>query len=123
AQHVYEQGDFDSCVSRAYFAVFHVEIAALVKLTPFRQARWGHDRVQAEFNRRLIQDQKRFPAALRFIHNDLIGRRHMADYAAQHVKYLDTIFRMKSRHFWYPRYRSEQLSPLTKRKSECECSR
>jgi uncharacterized protein (UPF0332 family) len=85
AQHAYEQGDFDSCVSRAYFAVLHVEIAALVKLTPFRQERWGHDRVQAEFNRRLIHNQKRFPAALRFIHNDLIGRRHMADYAAQHV--------------------------------------
>ena len=65
--------------------MLHVEIAALVKLTPFRQARWGHDRVQAEFNRRLIHNQKRFPAALRFIHNDLIGRRHMADYAAQHV--------------------------------------
>jgi uncharacterized protein (UPF0332 family) len=33
----------------------------------------------------LIRNQKRFPAALRFIHNDLIGRRHTADYAAQHV--------------------------------------
>jgi uncharacterized protein (UPF0332 family) len=85
AQSAYEQGDCDSCVSRAYFAVFHVEIAALVKLTPFRQERWGHDRVQGEFNRRLIQEQKRFSAALRFIHNDLIGRRHMADYTAQHV--------------------------------------
>ena len=54
-------------------------------LTAFRQERWGHDRVQAECNRRLIHEQKRFPAALRFIHNDLIGRRHMADYIAQHV--------------------------------------
>jgi len=85
AQHAYEQGDFDSCVSRAYFAVFHVEIAALLQLTSFRQERWGHDRVQAEFNRRLIHEQKRFSAALRFIHNDLIGRRHMADYTNQHV--------------------------------------
>src|SRR5688572_10796119 len=84
AQHAYEQGDCDSCVSRAYFAVFHMEIAVLLKLTPFRQERWGHNRVQAEFNRRLIQEQKRFSAALRFIHNDLIGRRHMADYTAQH---------------------------------------
>ena len=50
-QHAYAQGDFDSCVSRAYFAVFHVEIAAVVQLTSFRQERWGHDRVQAEFNR------------------------------------------------------------------------
>ena len=65
--------------------MFHGEIAALVKLTPFRQEHWGHDRVQAESNRRLIHEQKRFSAALRFIHNDLIGRRHMADYTAQHV--------------------------------------
>ena len=85
ARHAYEQGDGDSCVSRAYVAVLHVEIAALVKLTPFRQERWGHDRVQAEFHRRLIHAQKQFSASLRFIHTDLIGRRHMADDTAQHV--------------------------------------
>lgn len=60
-------------------------LASLLKLTPFRQERWGHDRVQAEFNRRFIRDQKVFSASLRFIHNDLIGRRHTADYSAQHV--------------------------------------
>src|SRR5262245_5541057 len=36
AQSAYEEGDFDSCASRAYFAVFHVEIAAgLVKTGDF----------------------------------------------------------------------------------------
>jgi uncharacterized protein (UPF0332 family) len=85
AQLAYEHNDFDSCVSRAYFAVFQAEIASLLKLTSFRQERWGHDRVQAEFNRRLIRDQKVFPASLRFIHNDLIGRRHIADYSPQQV--------------------------------------
>jgi len=85
AQLAYDHDDFDSCVSRAYFAVFQIEIACLLKLTSFRQERWGHDRVQAEFNRRLIRDQKVFSASLRFIHNDLIGRRHTADYSAQYV--------------------------------------
>jgi uncharacterized protein (UPF0332 family) len=85
AQLAYEHDDFDSCVSRSYYAVFQAEIASLFKLTPFRQERWGHDRVQAEFNRRLIRDQKVFPASLRFIHNDLIGRRHTADYSPQQV--------------------------------------
>lgn len=85
AQSAYAQGDFDSCASRAYFAVFHGEIAALVKLTEFRQDRWGHDRVQEEFNRRLIRARKIFPASLRSTHNDLIGRRHLADYTAQHI--------------------------------------
>jgi uncharacterized protein (UPF0332 family) len=82
APHAYAQGDVDSCVSRAYVAVLHGEIAALVKRPPFRQERWGHDRVQAECNRRLRHDQTRLSAALRLMHNDLIGRRHMTDATA-----------------------------------------
>jgi len=85
AQSAYEQGDSDSCASRAYFAVSQAEIAALIKLTEFRQEQWRHERVQAEFNRRLIQARKVFPASLRSIHDDLIGRRHTADYTDQHV--------------------------------------
>jgi uncharacterized protein (UPF0332 family) len=85
AQRAYEQGDFDSSASRAYFAVFQAEIAALIKLMEFRQTHWGHDRVQAEFNRRLIQARKVFPASISSIHDDLIGRRHTADYSGQHL--------------------------------------
>ena len=85
AQRAYDHSDFDSCASRSYFAVFQVEIAALLKLTDFRQDRWGHDRVQEEFNRRLIRARKLFPASLRFVHNDLIGRRHLADYSDQQL--------------------------------------
>jgi uncharacterized protein (UPF0332 family) len=83
AQSAYEQGDFDSCASRAYFAVLQAEIAALIKLTEFRQEQWRHERVQAEFNQRLIQARKVFPASLRSTHDDLIGRRHTADYTDQ----------------------------------------
>jgi hypothetical protein len=68
AQQAYEQGDVDSYVSRAYFAVLHSESAALVQLTPFRQDRWGRDRVQAECHRRLIQEWKLFAASLRCTH-------------------------------------------------------
>jgi uncharacterized protein (UPF0332 family) len=85
AQHAFEQRDFDSSASRAYFAVFQAEIAALIKLTDLRREEWRHERVQAEFNQRLIQARKVFPASLRSIHDDLIGRRHIADYADQHV--------------------------------------
>ena len=75
-----DAGEYDPAVSRAYYAVFHAEIAALLKLTDFRPPRWDHDRVQAEFNRRLIHARKVFSTALRFIHNDMLGRRHIADY-------------------------------------------
>ena len=78
-------GEYDSCVSRAYYAMFQAEIAALIKLTDFRPSQWGHGRVQAEFNRRLIHAQKIFPAGLRFIHSDLIGRRHIADYEEKRI--------------------------------------
>jgi uncharacterized protein (UPF0332 family) len=78
-----DAGEDDPAVSRAYYAVFHAEIAALLKLTDFRPSRWDHDRVQAEFNRRLIHARKVFATALRFIHNNMIGRRHIADYEAE----------------------------------------
>ena len=83
AQHAYEQGDFDSCASRAYFAVLQAEVAALTRLTEFRQGQWRHRRVQAEFNQRPIQARKVFPASSRSTHDDLIGRRHTADYTDQ----------------------------------------
>jgi hypothetical protein len=63
----------------------HAEIAALIKLTDFRPRQWGHDRVQAEFNRRLIHRQKVFPTGFRFVHSDLLGRRHIADYEAERL--------------------------------------
>jgi uncharacterized protein (UPF0332 family) len=85
AQSAHAQGDFDSCASRAYFAIFQVDIAALIKLTEFRQEQWRHERVEAEFNQRLIQARKVFPASLRSIHDDLIGRRHTADCTDQFI--------------------------------------
>jgi uncharacterized protein (UPF0332 family) len=78
-------GEYDPAVSRAYYAVLHAEIAALLKMTDFRPRHWGHDRVQAEFNRRLIHAQKVFPTRLRFMHSDLLGRRHIADYEAEGI--------------------------------------
>ena len=85
AQNAYAQGGFDSCASRAYFAVFQAEIAALIKLTEFRLVQWRHGRVQAEFNRRLILARKLFPASLRSVHYDLVGVRHTVDYSDQMI--------------------------------------
>ena len=85
AEIAYRAGEYDSAVSRAYYAVLHAEIAALIKLTDFRPRQWGHDRVPAEFNRRLIHRQRAFPTGLRFVHSDLLGRRHIADYEAERI--------------------------------------
>ena len=40
-----DAGEYDPAVSRTYYAVFHAEIVALLKLTDFRPPRWDHDRV------------------------------------------------------------------------------
>ena len=80
AEMAYTAGEYDSAASGAYYAVFHAEIAALHKLTDFRPARWDHERVQAEFNRRLIRAQKVFSTVLRVVHHDLFGHRLVADY-------------------------------------------
>lgn len=85
AEMAYHAGEYDPAVSRAYYAVFQAEIAALLKLTDFRPRQWGHDRVPAEFNRRLIHQQKVFPTSLRFLHSDLLGRRHIADYEVEQI--------------------------------------
>jgi uncharacterized protein (UPF0332 family) len=79
----FKHKEHDPCVSRAYYAVFHAEIVALLRFTDFRQEQWKHEAVQAEFNRRLIRERKVFGTELVFIHNDLIGRRHAADYRSR----------------------------------------
>jgi uncharacterized protein (UPF0332 family) len=85
AELAYSAGEYDSAASRAYYAVFHAEIAALLRLTDFRPARWSHERVQAEFTRRLIHAQKVFVTELRSIHHDLFGRRQVADYEEERI--------------------------------------
>jgi uncharacterized protein (UPF0332 family) len=82
----YDEGEYDPCVSRAYYAVFHAAIAALVKLTDYRpkisQNRpvWDHEKVPAELNRRLVHERKLFQAEIGSIPQQLILRRHEADY-------------------------------------------
>ena len=71
-------------VSRAYYAVFHAEIAALLKLTDFRPLAgtmivYRRSSTVGSFAR------KAFSTTLRFIHNDMIGRRHIADYEAERL--------------------------------------
>jgi uncharacterized protein (UPF0332 family) len=77
-----ESKEYDPCVSRAYYVVFHAEIAALLRFTQFRQERWKHDTVQAEFNSRLVRERKVFSSDLAAIHSSLISHRHDADYGS-----------------------------------------
>jgi len=59
AERALMDGEPDPSVSRAYYAVFHAAIAALLKLTDYRpkEQTWNHESVAAEFNRRLIRQR------------------------------------------------------------------
>ena len=87
----YGDGEYDPCVSRAYYAVFHAAIAALLKLSDYRpkvrkgRLVWDHDGVASEFNRRLIRQRKLLSADLGSIPQELVHRRHEADYYAVQI--------------------------------------
>ena len=78
---------YNVSASRAYYAVFLVSIAALLKLTGIRAKdnEWQHGQVQAELNRQLIMRKKLLPSELGRTPMDLIELRHLADYKAQSV--------------------------------------
>lgn len=74
---------YNNCASRCYYASFQDAVAALIRegIGPVGPSlQWGHDFVQAQFNGRLINARKVYPADLR----DVLGRnrwlRGVADY-------------------------------------------
>jgi len=82
AERDFRHRSYDPCASRAYFAVFHAALAALLALTDFyRQGKGGvHRNVAAEFVGRLIHRRKVFPRAMAGVLDDLRVHRHLADY-------------------------------------------
>ena len=53
AQWCYENGFYDSCVSRCYYAVYRAAIAALEK-EGFRRPSWNHGILVVKFRKELI---------------------------------------------------------------------
>ena len=77
----------DPCASRAYFAIFHAALAALLALTDFHKqgSGWNHHSVASEFAARLIHRRKVFPRVLAGELEDLRFYRHRADYEIKSV--------------------------------------
>ncbi len=82
AELCFGQALYDVCVSRCYYAMFHIAIAALSQhdLQP-RYNRWGHDYLQAQVAEQLIKRRKVLPAALSHELRDAMDERHDADYS------------------------------------------
>lgn len=64
----FEKGWYNSCVSRAYYAMFQAALSALLKsgIRP-KSKKFGHDRVQAEFAAFFILRNKKFPQLKNFL--------------------------------------------------------
>ncbi|MBF0378725.1 MAG: HEPN domain-containing protein [Desulfamplus sp.] len=77
---------YNSCINRAYYAMFQAAVAVLFK-EGFRpkSAKIGHDWVQAEFSKAFVLGTKRF-AHLKGFLNLVQDVRDIADYSDQYIE-------------------------------------
>ena len=77
---------YNAAANRAYYAVFHAAIVALLRAgTRPPGVQWGHGFVQAQFSGQLVTRRKVYPAALRDTLPRLEELRERADYGLTHV--------------------------------------
>jgi len=76
-----QNGLCNASVNRAYYAMFHAAIAALIRYGIQKTGEiWKHDFVQAEFSRALIQRRKVFSSHLKDALLKTMEQRQVADY-------------------------------------------
>lgn len=85
AEWCYQQGHYDACCNRAYYAMYQAAIAALAQegITP-TQDRIDHDWVQSQFVRYFCNQHKIFPRFKSYL-VDAQKRRDFADYTPESV--------------------------------------
>lgn len=81
----FDAGRYNACANRAYYAMFHAALAALLAHDVKPSTRPGHDWVQANFNERLIKRRKVYPSRLAPQLLAAMDIRHTADYRDQMV--------------------------------------
>jgi uncharacterized protein (UPF0332 family) len=84
AQMCFENGFYDSCANRAYYAVFHAAIAALTD-RGIKRDKIDHKQIQADFCEKLIKRQKVYPAQVKSYLMDMQSVRNQADYTTESI--------------------------------------
>jgi uncharacterized protein (UPF0332 family) len=79
AEILFENGLYDDCVSRAYYAAFRAAVAVLAQYG-IKSENNDHKWLQAAFTRELIHRRKIFSAGLKSCLPELIKIRIQADY-------------------------------------------
>ena len=85
AEWTFENGHYNACANRAYYAMFQAAIAALasVGITPKTEI-INHGWVQGTFARELTSRRKMFPGMASYL-NDVRLVRNIADYGQEKV--------------------------------------
>jgi uncharacterized protein (UPF0332 family) len=78
AENAFNDGAYNACANRAYYASYHAAVAMLLAkgFTP----KTGHKVIQAMFSSELINNRKILPARLKSYLADLQVKRNIADY-------------------------------------------
>ena len=77
----YNHGRYNASANRAYYAMFHIAVAALLYHSVVPPGlRWGHSWVQAAFNEQLIKRKKVYPSKLASSLIAVMSLREVADY-------------------------------------------
>ncbi len=79
-----ENGFYDACANRAYYAAFQAAIAALAE-RGIKRDKIGHGWVQAEFSEKLIKRQKIYPAKVKSYLMEMQIVRDRADYKSENI--------------------------------------
>jgi len=84
AQVCFDNGLFNACANRAYYAALQAAIAALAH-RGIKRDKIDHGQVQADFSRELINRRKIYPSKFKSYLPDIQFVRNQADYSGENV--------------------------------------
>jgi uncharacterized protein (UPF0332 family) len=84
AQVCFDNGLYNACTNRAYYAALHIAIAALAR-QGIKRDKIDHGQVQADFSGELINRRKIYPAKFKSYLYDMQLVRNKADYSGDNV--------------------------------------
>ncbi len=80
----FENGLYNACANRAYYAALHAAVAALAH-KGIRRDKINHGQVQADFSGELIKRRKVYPAKMKSYLPDMQIVRNKADYSRDDI--------------------------------------
>lgn len=80
----FENGLFNACANRTYYAALHAAVSALAHIG-IKRDKIDHALVQADFSSELIKKRKIYPSQFKSYLPDLQFVRNQADYSGENV--------------------------------------